>query len=81
MNTISSRRFVSIVRLTVVASFVTVIGAGTAGAAIASEPRGGKVTTDSTTTRSFGEPLAALDGQSLAQYLDDHWASVLVVRV
>ena len=81
MNTISNRRFVWIVRLTAVASLVSVIGAGTASAAIASEPRWEKVATDSTTNGSFGEPLAALDGRSLAQYLDDHWANVLVVRV
>ena len=38
-----------------------VIGAGTANAAVASEPRGGRVTSDSTfTIRSYAEPLAAL---------------------
>ncbi len=75
MNTSSNRRLTTIARLAAAASIVTVIGAGTANAAIASEPRGGRVTSDSTSTiRSYGEPLAALGGQSLAQYVANHWA-------
>jgi hypothetical protein len=76
MNTNSNHRPVSIAfALTAAASVITVIGVGTAGAAFASEPRGDRVTSDSVSTiRSWGEPLAAFGGQSLAQYLADHWA-------
>ena len=84
MNTNSNHRPVSIaLALAAAASIVTVIGsAGVANATIASEPRGGRVTSDSIhTIRSYGEPLAALDGQCLAEYLDDHWARAVAAGV
>jgi hypothetical protein len=86
MNTTSNHRPGSIpLALTAAASIVTVtvIGsAGTANASSASEPRGSRVASVSTANPgSFGEPLAALGGQSLAQYLSDHWARVIVAGV
>jgi len=83
MNTSSNRKPVSIaLALTAVASIVTVTVIGSAGFANASEPRGSRVTSDSTNTiRSYGEPLAALGGQSLAQYMSDHWAHAVAAGV
>jgi hypothetical protein len=83
MNTNSNRRPVSIaIALTAAASVITVITAGTATAGIASEPRGSTVTSDSVSIDgSFGEPLAALGGQSLAEYLADHWEPVVAAGV
>jgi len=85
MNTTSNRRPVSIaLALTAVASIatVTVIGsAGTANANIAAEPRGRVTPVSISAPGSYGEPLAALGGQTLAQYLSDHWARVIVAGV
>ena len=83
MNTNSNHRPVSIaLALAASASIVTVIGsAGVANAAIASEPRGGKVTSDSVKTGTFADPLDALGGQSLAQYLAEHWAYAVAAGV
>ena len=83
MNTNSNHRPVSIaLALAAAASIVTVIGsAGVANATIASEPRGGKVTSDSVKTGTYADPLAALGGQSLAQYLADHWAHAVAAGV
>jgi hypothetical protein len=80
MNSKSNSRPVSIALVvTVVASLATVIGAGTAS--MASEPRGGVVTSDSAFAGSFGEPLSALGGESLAEYLSDHWARMVATGV
>ena len=83
MNTRSNRRPVSIAfAITTVASIVTVLGAGTANASFASEPRGGQVASPSTATSGpYAEPLAALGGQSLAEYVADHWAPAIVAGV
>jgi hypothetical protein len=83
MNRNSNHRTVSTAfALTAAASIVTVVGsAGVASATIASEPRGGKVTSDSVKTGTFADPLAALGGQSLAEYLQDHVASRIAGRV
>ena len=85
MNTNSNRRPVSIaIALTAAASVITLITAGSATASIASEPRG-TVTSGTSNSASvdgsFGVPLAALGGQSLAEYLADHWAPVIVAGV
>ena len=83
MNTNSNRRPVSIaIALTAAASVISVITAGSAIAGIASEPRNARVGSASTATDgSYGQPLDALGGQSLAQYLSDHWARVIVAGV
>lgn len=84
MNTNSNHRTVSIaIALTGVASIVTLIGsAGAANASVASEPRGGRIAAASTATHgSYGEPLAALGGQSLAEYVDDHYARLIVANL
>jgi hypothetical protein len=83
MNTNSNHRPVSVaLALTATASIVTVMGAGSANASIASEPRGSGAPSYSTINiRSYGEPLAALGGQSLAQYLADHWAPTVAAGV
>ena len=83
MNTNSNHRPVSIaLALAAAASIVTVAGsADVANATTASEPRGGKVTSDSVKTGTFADPLAALGGQSLAEYLQDHVESRIAGRV
>jgi hypothetical protein len=83
MNTSSNRRPVSIaIALTAAISVTTLITAGSATASIASEPRGTTLTSHSTSVdRSFGEPLAALGGQSLTEYVTDHWARLIVAVV
>ena len=82
MNTNSNHRPVSTAfALTVAASIVTVIVAGSANASIGSEPRGSMVTSDSVKTGTFADPLAALGGQSLAEYLQDHVESRIAGRV
>ena len=83
MNTNSNRRPVSIaIALTAAASVITVVTAGSATASIASEPRGSTATSSSASVDgSFGDPLAALGGQSLAEYVDDHWARLIVANL
>ncbi len=82
MNTRSNRRPVSSAfALTAAASVITVLTVGSPTASIASEPRGGLVKADSSKTGSYADPLAALGGQSLAEYVSDHWAQVIVAGV
>jgi hypothetical protein len=82
MNTNSNHRPVSIaLALTAAASIFTVMGADSANASMASEPRGSRVTSDPVKTGTFADPLTALGGQSLAQYLADHWAHAVAAGV
>ncbi len=83
VNTNTNRRPVSTaIVLTAAASVITLITAGSATANVASEPRGSAVTSSAASVDgSFGDPLAALGGQSLAEYVDDHWARVIVAGV
>ena len=81
MNTSSNRRSVSIVlAMAAGASLVTVIGS--TGSVSASEPRAGLYPKVSTATpRSFNEPLAALGGRTLGQYLSDYQARVVFAGI
>jgi hypothetical protein len=77
MNTNTNRRPLSLTLSTAaVAIFVVGTFTSTAASAIASEPRE-QAHSVSTNSGWYGEPLAALGGDTLAQYLADHWALVI----
>jgi hypothetical protein len=61
------------------AAVITSTLLGTVGttAAHASEPRGQSHAVSTTSAGGYGEPLAALGGRTLAQYLSDHWARIV----
>jgi hypothetical protein len=81
MNTRSNRRSVSITSAMAAVSCIVTVTVGSSGiahASITSEPRGSGVAVATTTYfGSYGEPLTALGGQSLALYVADHWESVI----
>ena len=78
MNTTTTRRPVSIViATTAVASVLAGTIIGTAGTANASESRDQARVGSVPTSGSYADPLAALDGDTMAQYLSDHWARVI----
>jgi len=82
MNTGNNRRPISTAfALTTAASVITVLTVGSPTVSIASEPRGGLVQSDTSRTGSYADPLTALGGQSLAAYVSDHWAQVIVAGV
>jgi len=82
MNTTRSPKTFSAVSLAV-AAFATAVTAGPVGApaAPASEPRD-QVTSSSATARgAYATALDALVGETLSQYLADHWAPVVAADV
>ena len=77
MNTNTNRRPL---RRTLTKAAVATVVVGTlttnAASATASEPRA-QTHSVATSSALYGEPLAALRGDTLAQYLSDHWAQVI----
>ena len=85
MSTSSNFRSVSITSAMAALSCIVTVTVGSPGvahASITSEPRESGVASASTATfGSYGEPLTALGGQSLAMYVADHWESVIAAGV
>jgi hypothetical protein len=63
------------------ATIVTTTVVGAAGTANAAEPRGQASSVAAPALDSFGRPLAALGGRSLAEYLADHHARQVATGV
>ena len=82
MNTNTARKPFFITRAAIAAAFVPAFVAafvGTATPTQAAEPRGQYAPVVRTT--SWAEPLSAIDGQTLAQYVADHWADAVMPKV
>jgi hypothetical protein len=63
------------------ATIITTTVVGAAGTANAAEPRGQATSVATPGYESFGRPLAALGGRSLADYLADHHARQVTTGV
>jgi hypothetical protein len=78
-NTAPKTRMISFRMACAIGATITTTVVGAAGTANASEPREQATSVATTADESFGRPLAALGGRSLADYLADHHARQLSV--